>query len=135
MSDEYKPDNTPNTFGWNEIITKDKKVSVEFYTKLFGWTAESMDLPNGMSYTFFKLGDRPAAGLMVPPDDAENVQETWMSYVQVEDLDASVARAKELGADICVERVDLPMGSFAVIRDPRGASLAFWKGNEDAPDC
>ena len=40
---EKKMDTTPGTFAWNELATSDVAGSKEFYSKLFGWTAE--DIP------------------------------------------------------------------------------------------
>ncbi len=53
----------------------------------------------------------------------------WLSYILVEDLDATAANAAGLGASIVMERVDLPMGSFVIIADPQGAVIAFWQSS------
>ena len=132
---EQQPDNTPGTFCWNELITREKDASVEFYTNLFGWTADEMPMPGGGSYTMFKQGERMVAGLVEPPPEAEGAPTAWLSYINVEDVDAAVAKAKELGAHICKDRTDIPMGSFAIVADPQGAAFAFWKSNDAAcPD-
>lgn len=90
-------------------------------------------MPNGQTYTMFKQGERPVAGCVQP--SAENSgPPMWLSYVNVADIDASVAKAKELGATIHMDRVDIAMGSFAVLADPQGATFAFWQGNSEA-DC
>ncbi len=127
-------ENTPKigTIGWNELITKDKESSIQFYTQLFGWTTESMEMPGGESYTMFKKNGEMVGGCVTPPGDAQDAPGMWMSYIGVEDLDAAVSKARELGAKICQERVDIPMGSFAIIMDPQGATFAFWQ-NADAP--
>ncbi len=134
MSDDpNQPDYTPGIIPWNELITSDKAASVAFYSSLFGWTTDEMEMPNGDTYTLFKKGERMVAGCVTPPG-SENVPTMWLSYVNVDDIDASIAKAKELGAVVHNERVDLPMGSFAVFTDPQGGTLAFWQGNPDA-DC
>ncbi len=131
MSEESQQnDTTPGTMAWNELITHNKGTSVDFYSKLFGWATEDMEMPGGDTYTMFKLGDRPIAGCFMPPEGAD-VAPMWLSYVNVEDIDASVAKAKELGGVICKERVDLPMGSFAVVADPQGTVFAFWQASEE----
>ena len=112
MSEETQdPDLTPGIIPWNEIVTADKEGSVAFYSALFGWTKDEMPMPDGRSYTIFKQGDRPVAGCVQPPED-NGAPSMWLTYVNVEDIDASVAKAKELGAAIHMDRVDLPMGSF-----------------------
>lgn len=130
MSEENNAEMIPGKICWNELCTPDREGSIEFYTKLMGWTTEDMDLPNGMVYTMFKQGETMIGGCVQPEEQAPPM---WMSYILVEDLDASTAKAKELGATIVVERVDLPMGSFVVFADPLGAVMSFWESRE--ADC
>lgn len=130
MSEQQTPEMAPGAMAWNELITSNKGASIEFYSKLFGWTSEDMDMPNGDVYTMFKLDGKMVAGCCTPGEEAP---EMWLSYVTVADIDASVVTAKELGAVICKERVDLPMGSFAVVRDPQGATFAFWEATGECP--
>ena len=134
MSEEqHKPDNTPGVFAWQEIISTNKEGTVDFYTRLFGWTTQDMEMPTG-TYTMFMQGQRPIGGCIATPPEAENVPTMWLNYINTDDLDASVAKAKELGAHVCKERVDLPMGSFAVLTDPQGGSFAFWQPGEECPE-
>jgi predicted enzyme related to lactoylglutathione lyase len=133
MSEEKQEEcNTPGTIGWNEIITPDKAGSIEFYSKLMGWSSEDMDMPDGNTYTMFKQGDRMIGGCVTPADDS-NVPPMWLSYIIVEDLDTVVEKAKSLGGTICKERVDLPMGSFSIVTDPQGATFAFWQASGECP--
>lgn len=48
MSEEKnKEDKTPGKICWHELITSDTEGSKAFYSGLFGWTTEEMDiLPN-----------------------------------------------------------------------------------------
>lgn len=134
MSEEAnKPEMASGIVGWNEVITSDLAGSVAFYTELFGWTTEEMPLPDGNVYTMFKNGDRVVGGC-VAPSEGSAVQPMWMTYINVEDLDSSVAKAQSLGGTIHMPRVDIPMGSFCVLSDPQGATFAFWQSNPDA-DC
>jgi len=55
-----------------------------------------------------------------------------MSYVTVPDLPAAVAKAKALGAKICKDVIILPMGRFAIISDPQGASIGLWEFTKPA---
>jgi len=127
-TEEQQKDMSPGIFSWNELMTDDPEASADFYSGLFGWTAETMDMGQGREYTFFKLGDRPAGGMMQLPPEARGMSPSWMAYVTVEDLSAAVARAKELGAEICKDITIVPgMGSLAIINDPQGAMLGLWE--------
>jgi uncharacterized protein len=53
---------------------------------------------------------------------------SWMSYVSVEDADATAGRARELGATLYAEPFDVfDAGRMAVISDPEGAVFALWQ--------
>lgn len=127
MSEENAPDQTPGTICWNEIITSDKSASMEFYSNLMGWTSEDMELPEGQTYTMFMQGEKMIAGCISP--EGGKIPPMWLSYILVEDLDSTAAKAVSLGGNILMERVDLPMGSFVIIADPQGAVIAFWQSS------
>jgi predicted enzyme related to lactoylglutathione lyase len=55
-------------------------------------------------------------------------QPHWLPYVAVDDVDATIARARKLGALIPVVPEDIPgIGRFSVLEDPTGAVLAVMK--------
>jgi hypothetical protein len=63
--------------------------------------------------------------MLRPRDD---IPVHWTTYIAAQDADATVARAKELGATILSEPMDVPkMGRFAIIRDPTGAVFGIWQ--------
>lgn len=72
---------------------------------------------------------------MRPSEEAARAGATgWMAHVQVEDVDATAARARQLGGRIHKEPTDIPsVGRFAVIADPQGASIAIFKPSEEMP--
>jgi predicted enzyme related to lactoylglutathione lyase len=130
MSEEQQADMTPGKICWNEISTPDMGASIAFYTQLMGWSSQDIEMPGGNSYTMFMQGEKMIAGCISPDD--KNAPPMWLSYILVEDIDASAAKAASLGATIMMERVDLPMGSFVVFADPQGAVIAFWQNNPEA---
>ena len=131
MSEGHE-DKTPGRFSWNECITSDPEAAKKFYGELFGWTTETMPMPKG-EYTFFKRGDVPAAGMMKKPDEMGQVPSHWMAYVTVESIEASCAKAEELGGKVVQPKIDIPEhGSLAVIEDPTGAVFAFWEFSDKA---
>ena len=53
----------------------------------------------------------------------------WMPYFQVADIDASTAKAKQLGATLMVGPQQIPdAGRFALFADPQGAVFALFQG-------
>lgn len=116
-----------STFCWNELMTGDVEAAKKFYTALFGWETKVMDMGPAGTYTIFSSAGKDCAGMMKTPD--ENVPTAWLSYVTVEDVDASTSKAEGLGAKVFVPPTDIPdMGRFSVLADPTGAAIGLYKG-------
>ena len=84
----------------------------------------------GGSYTLFSLGGRPVAGgfLLGEEQIASGMPAHWNLYVGVADVDAKVARSKELGGTLIVGPVDIPKtGRTAAVADPTGAVICLWQ--------
>jgi uncharacterized protein len=119
--------NEAGAFAWNELNTRDLSAAKAFYTEVFGWTPNDLDM-EGMSYTEWKLGDKQVAGMMTMPDMVPaEVPAHWLVYFGVDDTDASVSKATDLGATTLVPPTDIPPGRFAVLADPDGAVFAVIK--------
>jgi predicted enzyme related to lactoylglutathione lyase len=114
-------------FFWNELHTTDPKGALAFYEKTVGFTHETMESPAG-AYHVVSRGGVARGGVTshLPPGAAPH----WLPYVKVDDVDASVARAQRLGAQVVVPATDIPdIGRFGVIGDPVGAVVALMKPN------
>jgi uncharacterized protein len=118
-------------FCWNELMTSDTKMAGDFYSSLFGWSAQEMPMGD-MTYTMLMQGEKPIGGMMqIPADKAGFVPPHWISYILVDDLEKTLEKAQGLGAAVVVPiRAAGDMGRLAVIQDPTGAHIAFWKPNK-----
>ena len=120
--------NEPFSFTWSELITPDVAKVKDFYAGLFGWGANEMPMGDGPPYTMWTLGgdDNGIGGAMPPP--MEGMPAFWGVYFAVDDTDAIVAKAKELGANVLAEPMDIPdVGRFAALMDPQGAAFSVIK--------
>lgn len=121
----------PWTFCWDELLTADPEAAVRFYTSVFGWGTEHMDMPDFGRYTLLKRtgvkdemgADKNAGGVMkLPPGVPRSF---WLTYVAVENADATVDKAKKLGATPTTPPMDIPhVGRFATLLDPQRAPFA-----------
>ncbi len=111
---------------WNELSTSHPDTCKSFYTDLFGWQYSESDSTE-MQYTEIKLGNgKQFGGMYKTPPEMEGVPPHWLSYVSVDDIDASLAKATEIGGNIVVPATDIPgTGRFGVITDPTGAAIAL----------
>lgn len=109
---------------WFETLSVDPARAAAFYAELFGWKVEEKPLAPGMSYTRFKLGDRPIGGAMKLPPGAGDTPSHWGTYFAVDDADATAARGAELGGKLCLAPQDIPgVGRFALLLSPQGVSF------------
>lgn len=107
---------------WNELISADIAASTAFYTEVFGWRAEVRSMGPGFDYTIFKTPEgMQVAGLMQAPPPHDEMT-AWLAHVYVDDLTATLEKAKSLGAKLHAEPKTIPtVGSFALLEDPNGA--------------
>ena len=128
QDDQPDVDDTPaGGWVWNELTTSDPKAALAFYTKVVGYSQDAMDMgPQGTYYLLKTSGDRGRAGVMKAMDPKMPSQ--WIPYVHSGDCDATLAKAKQLGATICVPATDIPgIGRFGMMVDPLGALIATIK--------
>ena len=119
--------NVPNSFIWNELGTRDTQKAGEFYSKVFGWAQEGFP-GSPIEYTVFKNGDRGAGGMYRITPEMGPIPPHWLVYFAVDDCDAKVQKATELGARGMKPAEDIPgVGRFAILIDPQGAVFAILK--------
>jgi hypothetical protein len=121
MADRFKQH---GAFSWYELMTTDTEGAKKFYTNLFGWQTEDMTMEN-MTYTVLNVAKEGVGGLMPIPPQAEGMPPTWGVYVTVDDVDATAAKAEELGGKVMMPPTDIPnVGRFCVLQDPQGAVIS-----------
>jgi len=117
--------NTPVSFCWNELATRDLKAAKDFYPKVFGWGIHSNPMPDGSEYVEWQVNGRSIAGGMQMGDMyPPQVPSHWLVYFAVANTDETIRRAQELGAKLMAPAMDIPQGRFAVLSDPQGAAFA-----------
>jgi uncharacterized protein len=125
----YQPEgdgpSSGGVFVWDELGTNDVDAAQRFYEDVFGWTTTDMGAEYG-GYRVFNRGETGIAGLMTLND--ASIPPMWVPYVAVDDVDATVAKATELGGSAPLEGMDVPnVGRIAVLRDPQGATCGIIK--------
>ena len=124
------PEYKPGTFCWVELGTTDGEAAKKFYTELFGWDFNDSPMGPGMVYTMLKLNGKDVGALyqMFPEMLSQNIPPHWLSYVSVDNVDESAAKAKELGATLMKEPFDvMDVGRMVTVQDPTGAVFALWQ--------
>jgi predicted enzyme related to lactoylglutathione lyase len=117
------------SFCWDELMTSDPDAAEAFYTSMFGYTVESMDMGPMGTYRILKSGERRRGGIMKAPPGVPHSH--WLTYIAVKNVDESTHNATEFGAKVIVEPQDIPnIGRFSALNDPTGAGVALFTGKK-----
>ena len=113
---------------WYDLMTTDLEGATAFYGSVAGWTITPFEgAPE--PYDMFTAPSGPIGGLMKLPDEAVagGAPPHWVAYFATPDVDASIARAQELGAAVSMPAESMPeVGRFGVLTDPAGAVFALF---------
>lgn len=107
-----------------EIGAHDLERLSEFYRELFGWESAGFDA----DYRVVNPPGGLGGGLMRCPADMP----TYVTvYVAVDDLDAALRRAGDLGGTPTVPPTPIPgVGAFALFQDPEGNILGLLRPDQ-----
>jgi predicted enzyme related to lactoylglutathione lyase len=132
--------NVAGTWNFSNLETDDSTRALAFYGEVFGWEADAM----GDSWLLRKPGygeflasidpevrARHADGVPSGFSDAvawivtgeAGAPARWTVTFAVDDTDATVTRATELGGEVVIAPYNAPPVRAAVLRDPQGASF------------
>src|SRR5947209_15700903 len=118
--------NAPGAFSWCELVTPGPKPAIEFYRELFGWSEtpfEGMAIP----YSTIQNSAGHTIGGMRPATEAE--PPSWLVYFGSDVIEATAARAAELGGRVLHGPDDIGIGQIATVADPAGAVFALYAGS------
>lgn len=109
---------------WHELHTRDIEAASAFYGNVFGVEVADMEMEGGPRYKTIKIKGDDQAGIM----DAgsflpEGVPSHWTVYYGVDDTDAVLAKARDLGGSVLSPAKDTPHGRWATLADPMGATF------------
>jgi predicted enzyme related to lactoylglutathione lyase len=113
-------------FLWSELHTSDAAAALAFHEAVLGFAHRTVPMGHGGAYHILSRGgvDRAGVTAYLPA----GVSPHWLPYVAVDDVDATVARARALGAQLPMAPEDIPgIGRFGIFADLDGAVLAVMK--------
>jgi predicted enzyme related to lactoylglutathione lyase len=114
---------------WVDVMveTSDQRQGVmDFYTSLYGWTWSVGGEEMGY-YCIASLDGEPVMGVGQGPGGVG----AMTPYFATDDIDASIAKATELGGNVFMGRQEVPgAGIMALVADPTGAVHGLWQAAE-----
>ena len=107
-----------------QIVSKDPGGVARFYSALFGWTVQT---DNALGYRVLDTGNPRgiSGGVWPSPPEGHNLVQL---FVEVDDIEAFIAKATALGASVIVPASELPDGdALAIVLDPSGLSFGLYR--------
>ena len=120
---------------WYEVYTPNVESALNFYESVFGWTKEAWPMGD-VTYNMFSSGETTFAGVMDLSDpQMSHVPPHWGLYFHTDHCQATIDKAKELGAELVYGPMDIPeIGTVAGLRDCCGAHFNIHQPANNRPD-
>ena len=110
-----------------ELPASDAERAQRFYSELFGWQFADSGM-EGIDYRMFQEGDQGGAVFTMegsPPGP--------VVYYGSDDIDADLAKVRELGGE-AEDKQPIPgVGWFAGCKDPEGNAFSLFQSDESVP--
>jgi uncharacterized protein len=106
-----------------ELPAQDTDRATRFYSSLFGWQFQDSGMP-GIDYRMFQ--GEPAGAVYA----SESGERGPIVYFDSDDIDADVAKVRELGGE-AEDKQPIPgIGWFARAKDTEGNPISFFQSDE-----
>ena len=106
-----------------ELMTTDPDAAKAFYGRVVpGWSFGER-MPGDQDYRMIERGDGGLAGGVFGLQQEQldhGARPTWMGYVGVDDVDATVAQVEARRGQTLMPAFDIPQGRIAMVADPQG---------------
>jgi predicted enzyme related to lactoylglutathione lyase len=105
-----------------ELHTHDQERASSFYAQLLDWRVELVRAAAG-SYLALDTGPHLGGGVV----ECCTRRPVWLPYVEVDGIERSTERARELGAVVLLEPREGPFGWRSVVSSPQAGEIALWE--------
>jgi predicted enzyme related to lactoylglutathione lyase len=110
---------------WIDLATSDPARAGDFYTALFGWTAQESG-EEFANYVNFMRDGALVAGM--PKHPHADVADSWRTYLSTPDAKATADAAIAAGGRVLSDPMDMMgLGTMAVVGDSSGAVVGVWQ--------
>ena len=116
------------TIGWVDLTVPNADEVRDFYQAVVGWRTDELDMGGYCDYTMKTEKGDGVAGVCHARGTNAGLPAQWLMYVNVPDLDASLANCTKNGGKLVAGPKGAgDYGRYAVIEDPAGAVLALFE--------
>lgn len=111
---------------WRDLTVPDAENIKQFYSDVVGWETKphSMEGYDDFNVIVPDTGET-IAGICHARGSNAGVPPQWLMYIEVEDIQGSIKRCKELGGAIVHGPRSIGTHDFCIIQDPAGAVIGL----------
>jgi hypothetical protein len=112
-----------------DLTVENASATRDFYRDVVGWKVTDVEMGGYNDYCMNEpQTDKTVAGICHARGSNAKLPAAWLIYINVGDVDKSVAKCIELGGEVISEiRSYGGQGRYCVIRDPAGAVAALFE--------
>lgn len=119
---------------WVALASWDAAAASKFYESVFGYEVRDVQDESEILEYILASGGHARAGIG-QLDVGSGAKPTWIGFVRVEDLDASLAKAAAAGGEVLLAPTGGGgRGDLAIVADPLGAPIGLMEWSYDAAD-
>jgi len=120
-----------NRFTHFELVTDNLEKTATFYREVFGWKVEKWEGP--VDYWLVTTGDESTPGINGGLMKAGGPFSGTVNTIEVEDIDAAIAKVKAHGGAIIFEKDIIPgVGYLAYFKDNAGIIVGLHQADAKA---
>ena len=117
------------TVGWIDLTVPDATAIRDFYQKVVGWKHAPVSMGEYDDFCMIpQNSEDPVSGICYAKGANKDLPPSWIIYIVVENLEASLKDVKTLGGEMLSEVKKIPgQGQYCIIKDPAGAVSALYQ--------
>lgn len=117
--------NQPGAYTWTEVQTRDYQAAKAFYAAVFGYSYTEIGDGTAYNYATFTLpgGTDSVGGINDLTKLPGQAPAHWLVWFDTADVDATLQRAKAIGASVTRDPSDSPYGRMAMLTAPQGEAF------------
>lgn len=116
------------TIGWIDLTVPNAGRVRDFYVAVVGWKSSDVSMGDYADYCVSPpAGGDPVAGICHARGPNMGIPPQWLIYINVDNLDESIKRCRELGGIVVCPERDMGSGRMCIIQDPAGAVAALFE--------
>lgn len=115
---------------WIDLTVPDASGVCQFYQQVAGWSVEKVSMGDYDDYCMVNAAGDTVAGICHARGENSDQPPQWLIYINVANLDDSIAACTEQGGEILSAPRQVSGGRCAVIRDPANAVAALYQADK-----